>query len=81
MTRESTPRWTPGSLADLIGRAWMPGAAAAGWLDGYAEADAVERLTRAAREVVDGNDTCMADAFRKLDDLRAAVEAAERWGR
>ena len=65
-----TPRWTPGSLA----------AAVADWQSEGPErthqADAVQRLTVEARAVLDSDLPNGAARER----LRAAVEAAEKWG-
>lgn len=79
---KSSPRWTPGSLAKEI--AMHHGS--------YREqADAVERLTRAARRVREAHEHIRAysdtttlamwcDLWDAIDGLRAAGEAAEKWG-
>lgn len=65
-----TPRWTPGSLAQYIGE----DAEVQGQRD---SADAVERLTRAARALV--SQDRMDEAGPEIDALIAALEAAEGW--
>jgi hypothetical protein len=64
------PRWAPGSLAEKV----------AHYVHTHeeimAQADAVQRLTVAAREVIDGD--LPGDEAWAL--FRAAVEAAEKWG-
>jgi len=63
------PRWTPGSLAEAIGGEGLPA---------RERADAVQALTRDAREIMD-----WVISFHQhvvdLPALRAAVETAEKW--
>jgi hypothetical protein len=63
------PRWTPGSLAEAIGE-WSPSVVCS------SQADAVERLTRAAEEVLVGEVT---DAAATFEELRRAVRDAKEW--
>lgn len=68
------PRWMPGSLAEWIGveRSDLEG-----------QADCVERLTRAARMLLDRVDWRHALGTRQHQEYlqaKADIEAAERWG-
>lgn len=70
------PRWTPGSLAEEIVSADLPIWAKEDM------ADCVERLTRAARAALVKLDSLDGHgAPDEAEALRAAVEAAENWGK
>jgi hypothetical protein len=80
MTTKNEPRWTPGSLAEAIGR--RPSRR-------WTQADAVERLTRAVARLRDATEECRtcepgrtpwAALWTAIDEAIAAGEAAEKWG-
>jgi hypothetical protein len=69
-SEDCRPRWTAGSLAAYVSEG-------SGHITCEAYADAVERLMRAARALLDSIDSPPGEWHDS--DLRAAVEAAERW--